>query len=192
MFPAAGKRPGCFLQLSLWKLKRHPVRWSCDCHVLKSHIIHVERQKTLTGVAQSCSFPSKGHLPAASWFFWSRSSLLGGSPDFWDSSAWSTTKEKSGLKKRAGSCCWLRLISSVKRVVSDKMKQRQIVSVKNKEQISWGCVSTHTHTHNGRISRLWQCNYLSVSGVCSQHGPHCRNHFPSATMDRSTEEIKTN
>lgn len=26
----------------------------------------------------SCSFPSKGHLPAASWFFWSRSSLSGG------------------------------------------------------------------------------------------------------------------
>lgn len=32
--------------------------------MLKSHIIHVERQKILTGVARSCSFPSKGRLPA--------------------------------------------------------------------------------------------------------------------------------
>lgn len=45
----------------------------------------------------------------------------------------------------------------------------------------------HAHT----IVVSWQCNYLSVSGVSSQHGPHCRNHFPSATMDRSTLEIKT-
>lgn len=54
------------------------------------------------------------------------------------------------------------------------------------------CLHAHTHTlHNSRISPVWQCNYLSVSGVCSQHGPHCRNHFPSATMDRSTEKIKS-
>ncbi len=51
---------------------------------------------------------------------------------------------------------------------------------------------THIHIlHKSRISPVWQCHYLSASGVCSQHGPHCRNHSPSATMDTSTEEIKS-
>lgn len=50
------------------------------------------------------------------------------------------------------------------------------------------CLQAETNASrllNSRISLLSQCNYLSVSG------PHCRNHFLHLTMDRSTEEIKT-
>lgn len=111
-----------------------------DCHMLKSHIIYVELQKFSREPSYSCSFSSKGHLPARLGLATVRfragalpgkSRLLG-----FGQKICVCAKRHKGQRqarvKRVLKRCWPGLIFSVKTVVSDQIKQRQIVSLKNK------------------------------------------------------------